>query len=201
MDAHDPKFMLCSALQGLNGACQRFLAAATPSAPPEDVFVPLTEALWWAVSVDEGFAALAGPSIGKYRDTRNEDPWDACSGRSSSPGTGAATNAPSRGGRGRAQAAVRLPGDIGRRLRWRHTALPPVPRKYRKQDFADRQKEYDEILAGRPAHEALESTTKWFEQEQARAGLQRGQPPNPTSPRAARPPTTARPTHPPQPPL
>lgn len=171
MDAHDPKFMLCSALQGLNGARQRFLAAATPSAPPEDVFVPLTEALWWAVSVDEGFAALAGPS-GKYRDTRNEDP----SGRVLRPLKFARNRSGHQRALVAAEDALRLPFHfpvtLGVVFRWRpSTALPPVPRKYRKQDFADRQKEYDEILAGRPAHEALESATKWFEQEQARAGL------------------------------
>lgn len=51
--------MLSGALMGFERAYQRFLSKASGGAAPENVFVPLSEALWWIVSVDDGFADLA----------------------------------------------------------------------------------------------------------------------------------------------
>jgi len=69
--------MLRAALKGFGSARQRFLAQATPGAAPEDVFVSLSEALWWTVSADDGFEHLARidpgyrPNLGDYRQARD----------------------------------------------------------------------------------------------------------------------------------
>ena len=50
---HDPEFMLQAALKGFAGAQDRFNADSAARVGAEDVFVPLLEALWWTVTVDD----------------------------------------------------------------------------------------------------------------------------------------------------
>jgi hypothetical protein len=80
-ESHDPSVMLRAALRGFDGARQRLDTAAVPGAPPERVFAPLAEALWWTVSVNDGFEELADtgtisqwPSKRHYQGARDEDP-------------------------------------------------------------------------------------------------------------------------------
>src|SRR5262249_44525312 len=80
-ESHDPCAMLRAALRGFHGARQRLATASLPGAPPEYVFAPLAEALWWTVSVNDGFEELADngrtnawPSKQHYQDARDKDP-------------------------------------------------------------------------------------------------------------------------------
>ncbi|KAB2337051.1 hypothetical protein [Actinomadura rudentiformis] len=52
----DPEFGIVTALHGFNRAHARFTRDA--DAPPEHALVSLAEALWWAVSADEGLRKL-----------------------------------------------------------------------------------------------------------------------------------------------
>lgn len=70
--AHDPRFMLSTALSGFDGARRRFDAAAVSGTAPELVYVPLAEALWWAVSLDDGFEELAAS---QGLDWKNKDAY------------------------------------------------------------------------------------------------------------------------------
>lgn len=79
--AHDPRLMLRSALAGFDGARHRLSNATVPGAPPESIFVPLVEALWWTVSVNHAFEELADaggigdwPSKKDYQQARDKDP-------------------------------------------------------------------------------------------------------------------------------
>ncbi|MGB7602748.1 MAG: hypothetical protein WBM24_20770, partial [Candidatus Sulfotelmatobacter sp.] len=68
----------------------------------------------------------------------------------------------------------RLPARLGEYFRWLPSdALPQVPAKHREKEHAELRSEYDILLAGRPADEALEAAAKWFGQERGRAGLLR----------------------------
>ena len=73
---YDRRFMLKAALNGFANALERLRAA---SATAEEMFISLSEALWWAVSVDDGFEDLARndqsyrPNLGDYRAARNND--------------------------------------------------------------------------------------------------------------------------------
>ncbi len=76
----DLGLMLRAVLTGFDGARHRLNTAAVPGAPPEAVYVPLAEALWWAVIVDNGFEELANtgglhrwPTRKHRQDTRNAD--------------------------------------------------------------------------------------------------------------------------------
>jgi hypothetical protein len=65
----DPAFRLRTAMLGFYGARRRYgYKSEKKDAVPEDVFIPLTEALWWAVSVDEGFTDLDGAGYEQDRD-------------------------------------------------------------------------------------------------------------------------------------
>lgn len=173
--AHDPRFMLRAALMGFEGARQRFLAQSTPGAAPGDVFVPLSEALWWAVSADDGFEDLTRvdpgyrPNVGSYRTAKGKD------------GYGRALRglryARDRCGHQRALIAIEtgltfpiaFPDAFGEFFRWRRSDQLPPPDS--KSQSAGLQTEYDGVLTGRPATQALESAAKWFAGEQARARL------------------------------
>jgi hypothetical protein len=173
--AHDPQFMLRAALIGFDGARQRFLAQATPGAAPQDVFVPLSEALWWAVSADDGFEDLARsgrgyrPNVGNYREARGKDQFGRV--------LRGLRYARDRCGHQRALIAVEdglrlpfvLPAVLGELFRWRPSdQLPPPDPRFRSEGLRP---DHDSLLSGRPASEALESAAKWFTQEQNSAGL------------------------------
>lgn len=170
-----PNFMLRAALNGFDAARERFAATSVANAPPEDAFVPLTETLWWTVTVDDGFADLAGsgsgyrPNLGDYKNARSKDP----SGRVFL----ALRYARDRCGHQRALVAVedelRFPfiildvSVLGPFFRWRPSAqLPPAPPKF---PSAKLQPEYDNCLAGHPVSQALDAAAKWFAQERQRA--------------------------------
>jgi len=167
--------MLRAALKGFENARQRFISQAVPGAAPEDVFAPLSEALWWVVTVDDGFGDLAGtragyrPNLGDYQTARSKD---RC---------GQVLNglryARDRCGHQRALVAAEeglslpftLPVVLGEFFRWRRSdQLPPPDRNFRSKELRP---DYDRLLAGRPASESLESAAKWYAQEQANAGL------------------------------
>ncbi len=172
---HDRRFMLRAALRGFGGARQRFLAIATPGAAPEDVFVLLTEALWWAVTADDGFEDLARSgygyraNVGAYRDARGRDPYGRV--------LLGLRYARDRCGHQRALVAVEhglgfpiaFPVVFGEFFRWRRSAQLPV--SGRRVASERLRSQYDNLLAGRPAAAALESAAKWFAQEQGIAGL------------------------------
>jgi hypothetical protein len=173
--AHDPQFMLRVALTGFEGARQRFLAHAAPGAAPETVFVPLSEALWWAVSADDGFEDLARsqcgyrPNVGNYREARGKDQFGRV--------LRGLRYARDRCGHQRALVAIGdglrlpfvLPAVLGDFFRWRRSdQLPPPDPRFRSEGLRP---DYDSLLAGRPASEALESAAKWFAQEHSSAGL------------------------------
>jgi hypothetical protein len=167
--------MLRAALMGFESARQRFLTKGTPGAAPEEIFVPLTEALWWAVSADDGFDDLARrgrgyrPNVGNYRAARDKDQFGRV--------LRGLRYARDRCGHQRALVAVEdglrlpfaLPAVLGGFFRWRSSdQLPPSDAKFRSGGL---RLDYDNLLAGRPASEALESAAKWFAQEKNNAGL------------------------------
>jgi hypothetical protein len=160
---------------GFESARQRFLTRATPGTDPEEVFVPLTEALWWAVSADDGFEDLARrgsgyrPNVGNYRVARDKDQFGRV--------LRGLRYARDRCGHQRALVAVEdglrlpfaLPAVLGELFRWRSSDhLPPADPKFHSEGLRP---DYDDLLAGRPASEALESAAKWFAQEKDSAGL------------------------------
>lgn len=171
----DPRFMLRAALRGFESARQRFLSEATPGAAPEDVFIPLSEALWWAVTADDGFDDLARTgkghrsNPGEYRTARSKDPHGRV--------LNGLRYARDRCGHQRALVAMEQdltlpfapPVTLGKFFRWRRSdQLPPADQKFRSKNL---QPEYDRLLAGRLASESLESAAKWFAVEHANAGL------------------------------
>jgi hypothetical protein len=170
--------MLHTALGGFDGARGRFHAAAVPGARPELVFVPLAEALWWAVSVDDGFkelAALQGlgwSNNGAYRNDRDND----ADGRVLE----GVRYARDRCGHQLALAALeggltspfRLPNTLGPAFRWRTSDQLPQPTD--KSAFANAEKKrphYDTWLAKRPASMAVESAAKWFTHAVTKSGI------------------------------
>jgi hypothetical protein len=176
--AHDPRFMLRAALAGFDGARDRFHVAAVPGARPELVFVPLAEALWWAVSVDDGFKELAErqglgwANKGAYRNDRDNDP----DGRVLE----GVRYARDRCGHQLALAALEgeltlpfhLPNTLGPAFRWRPSDQFPQPTD--KNAFANAEKKrpcYDTWLAKRPASMAVESAAKWFAHAVSKSGI------------------------------
>jgi len=167
--------MLQAALKGFGSARQRFLAQATPSAAPEDVFVPLSEALWWTVSADDGFEYLARtdpsyrPNLGDYRQARDKHQYGQL--------LRGLRYARDRCGHQRALVAVEtgltfpiaFPVAFGEFFRWRRSDQLPLPDP--NFQSAALQPDYNSLLAGRPAAQTIEAAAKWFEQEQSRAGL------------------------------
>lgn len=176
---HDQKFMLEVALLGFDCARQRFLATSRLGAAPDHVFVPLTEALWWTVSADDGFADLADsgaiaswPSKADYRAARNRD----TSGRV----LAGLRYARDRCGHQLALVAVEdrlrfpfgLPNTTGQAFRWRPSAQIPQPAEPGRQNQAQRWRpSYDSLLAGRPAAMAVESAAMWFACASKLAGI------------------------------
>src|SRR6185437_13033916 len=109
------------------------------------------------------------PNVGNYREARGKDQFGRvlCGLR----------YARNRCGHQRALVAAEdglrlpfvLPAVLGEFFRWRPSdQLPPSHRKYENEEL---RQEYDSLLAGRPASEALESAAKWFAQERNSAGL------------------------------
>lgn len=159
-----PFFMLGTALRAFHSAKRRFEASSnTPTPLAEDLYIPLAESLWWAVSVDEGFARIDGPDYGTERDADT-------SGRIFR-GLKYARN---RCGHQRALAIkeqglalpARLPFTLGVYFRWRPLAdLPPADPAFRDARGA---RTYEEWLAGRPATRTLEAMAQWFAHAQNR---------------------------------
>jgi hypothetical protein len=171
----DEQFMLRAALNGFDGARERCHDAITARASAEHVFVPLSEALWWIVIVDDGFEALAGanqgyrPTSADYRAARDAHP--------DGKALRALRYARDRCGHQRALVvAVRLltlpfslPATLGPTFRWRPSGdLPPPDPRFHNPAL---QSEYDRILAGQQAEVALSAAASWFVQERNRAGL------------------------------
>jgi hypothetical protein len=167
--------MLQTSLKGLTSAYDRLNAAWGHTVDAQEIFIPLLEALWWTVTVDEGFESLADSgqsnrsNLGDYRNARNSD----ADGRS----LRAVRYARDRCGHQRALVTgVRLPtlpmpipSPLGPVICWRPSAdLPSPDPKFNNPTL---QNEYDRLLSGRPAAEALGSVRRWFEQEGVRAGL------------------------------
>ncbi len=173
--SHDPRFMLQAALKGFTGARDRFNEMSATSTGAEEIFIPLSEALWWTVTVDDGFESLAAnsygyrPNVGDYRTARDSDPDGGV--------LRALRYARNRCGHQRALVAtVRLPtipmtipAFLGPVFCWRPSAdLPPPDPQFNNETL---RREYDRLLAGQPAAAALGSTERWFQQERVRAGL------------------------------
>ena len=172
---HNPKFVLRAALKGLDAATSRFNGLVAQGTGPEEVFIPLSETFWWTVTVDDGFEGLAAsgddyrPNLGDYRFARENNP----NGRF----LGALRYARDRCGYQRALATggrlatppLSVPFSLDPVICWRPTVdLPPSDPRFAN---AKLQGEYDRLLSGRPASEALGSTARWFAQERTRAGL------------------------------
>jgi hypothetical protein len=169
-DDHDPGFMLRAALAGFDGARHRLNGAAVPGVPPESVYVPLAEALWWAVIVDNGFEELADarelsnwPTKKQYQDARNTDP----SGRV----LVGLRYARDRCGHQPALIALedglrlpfRLPNAFGVSFRWLPSDQLPQPQQKNHQKRAKEMRPaYNTWLAGRPAAMTVESAAMWF---------------------------------------
>ncbi|MBT2207029.1 hypothetical protein [Actinomadura sp. NEAU-AAG7] len=165
---HDAEFMLVTALVGFAAARDRFLAAAgVRDASAAEVFVPLTEALWWTVSVDDGFEAKAA-NLGAFRQARDTDPdgkvlrglrWvrDRC-------GHQRALAADYGGGRSypRAYPFSYLPWTF----RWRPVA--ELPRPHPKFDNPTLEAEYVRHLVGKPAADTVKAASAWFDAERQR---------------------------------
>jgi hypothetical protein len=172
--ADDPRFMLRAALMGFGRAYERFMSEATAGAAPESVFVPLSEALWWIVTTDDGFANLARVQSGYRVDPSYSVARDHDQSGCVLPGLRYARN---RCGHQRALIAVErgvsipftVPFTLGFFFRWRASGeLPPADPKFR--DDRGR-KIYDTLLADRPASQALDLAAKWFTHERNIAGL------------------------------
>lgn len=172
---YDPKFMLRIALKGFVAAYDRLIPVWRTNADVEEIFIPLLEALWWTVTVDDGFESLASngqynrPNLGNYRNARDTD----TDGRV----LRALRYARDRCGHQRAlMTGVRLPTlplslpfVLGPVICWRPSAdLPPPDPRFGNSTL---QNEYDRLLAGQFAEAALGSARRWFDQEQLRAGL------------------------------
>lgn len=67
LEPGDDRFMLLTALLAFHGAKIRFEDHEHDTAASH-VFIPLAEALWWAVSVDEGFELIDGDNYQQFRD-------------------------------------------------------------------------------------------------------------------------------------
>lgn len=170
---NDQRFMLKAALNGFVNALERLKAT---SGTAEEMFISLSEALWWAVSVDDGFEDLARndqsyrPNLGDYRAARNND--------NEGRFLRALRYARDRCGHQRAlvtsawspRVASLLPKGHGLpSIRWRTSAdLPPPDPRFESETL---RAEYDRLLAGWAADEALWAAKIWFEQEQVRAQL------------------------------
>ncbi|RKS76502.1 hypothetical protein BZB76_1858 [Actinomadura pelletieri DSM 43383] len=163
--------MLAAALDGFGAARDRFLAASTiRNALAVKVFVPLTEALWWTVTVDDGFEARVA-NLGAFRQARNAD-TDGKTVR----GLRWVRN---RCGHQRALAAdygggISYPRSLPKAFpawtfRWRPVAeLPSPPSSVNDKAL---EAEYVQHLAGQPAAETLDAAARWFEAERQRQGF------------------------------
>jgi hypothetical protein len=162
--------MLRAALTGFDGAQQRLSTATVPGAPPESIFVPLAEALWWAVSVNDGFEELADkgridewPSKKDYQKARDKDPSgrvlvglryarDRCGHQLALIALEDALRLP-----------TRLPNMLGEFYRWRPSEQLPQPQnKIHLKRAEEMREDYDTWLAGRPAAMTIESAATWF---------------------------------------
>jgi hypothetical protein len=171
--ADDRRFRLKAALKGFASALKR-LKATTATA--EEMFMSLSEALWWAVSVDDGFEDLARndpgyrPNVEDYQAARNSD--------EAGQFLRALRYARNRCGHQRALvtsawspivAALIPKSDRLFSISWRASAdLPPADPRFENKTL---RAEYDRLVAGWSADEALLMAKYWFKQEQKRAQL------------------------------
>lgn len=175
--AYDLKFMLRAALRGFDGARGRLEAATALGMLPEFVFVPLAEALWWIVSLDDGFEKLASEGTGwttkeAYREARNND----TSGRV----LVGLRYARDRCGHQLAMASLedglrppfRFPNTPGTFFRWRPSGQLPQPAESTRHEQADRiRSKYDLWLAGRPVEMTVNAAAEWFTHTAAKVDL------------------------------
>lgn len=160
-NSNDPAFMLRVARTGFLNAMDRFQQATQqPNARAEACFVPITEALWWAVSLDEGYEKLQGKA---YKDDRAQDVRGM-----KLLGVRYARN---RGGHQRALVVehhkggltvpIRVPIVIpGPSFRWCAVdKLPPADPGF---EFPNGRKSYEDHLAGVRASETLAEGADWF---------------------------------------
>jgi hypothetical protein len=149
-----PMFMLETAILGFHQARVRFLRHGA-EAVAESVFVPLSEAMWWAVSVHEGFIEVGGQD---YRRMRDEFGGRVLRG---------AKFARNRLGHQRALAVERVDGIILPaappfrmfEFVWRPAAELPPPDRLIPTELAC----YENYLAGKPARQTLDSCAAWLE--------------------------------------
>lgn len=144
---------------------------------PELVFVPLAEALWWMVSLDDAFEELASEGVGwadrgAYRDARDKD----ASGRVLL----GVRYARDRCGHQLAMAALedgltpplQLPNTSGAFFRWRPSGQLPQPADGRRRQQAERiRQHYDRWLAGRPAQMTLDDVARRFGHATSQVGI------------------------------
>jgi hypothetical protein len=172
---NDPQFRLAAALAGFEAARIRFRDAARERAQPQDLFVPLCEALWWTVSADDGLTELSDgthnyyAAPGDYQNARDADPNGQIM-----LGLIYARN---RYGHQRAIATtVRLPTPgspipmvLGPVFTWLPSAqLPPANPAHPNTAL---RKVYDTRMAGQSVEASIGSVQRWFDQERARLGL------------------------------
>jgi hypothetical protein len=163
----EPAFRLRTSVLAFYKARRRYRNESEKTdATVEDVFIPLTEALWWACSVDEGFEDLDGTG---YKTDRDQDTRGRVL-----RGLRYARN---RCGHQRAMIVERsyghtfpvtFPLTYTPFFTWRPlNELPPPDPKFRDQEGKDA---YRKSLARKPAADTLDYTAQWFATAQNRPG-------------------------------
>ncbi|WP_344656753.1 hypothetical protein [Catenulispora subtropica] len=152
--ADDPRFMLQTAILGFHQARVRF-REHDADALPERVVIPLAEAMWWAVSIHEGFAELCAADYAKL------------SGQTGALVLQGARYARNRLGHQRALAVERVNGIIPPltpplrmfEFIWRPAADLPPPDRPDPRGLAN----YERYLSGKAARQTLDDCAGWFE--------------------------------------
>ncbi|WP_157420648.1 hypothetical protein [Actinomadura kijaniata] len=166
-----PEFRVVSALYGFEQAYQRFLDQANnPNVPAVVIFAPLAEALWWAISADEGFFKLDKAGYRSRRDATEEGSH-----------LRALLFARNRCGHQRAlviersglTAPLTPPVTPGVHIRWRRLSeLPPPDPGF---NDPDGEAAYEVGLASKPVERALSQIAKWFTTARQQAGTRFGE--------------------------
>lgn len=154
---NDPEYTLVLAVEGFRQADERYRTVADSTTDVAGVFIPLSETLLWAASIDETFKKLDGQ---RYADSRDADP----DGRYLS----ALRYARNRCTHQLALVAERKglappfrpPITLGVRFRWRPLDELPLPDP----NFTNTRGEaaYEELLAKDPADQAIVHADAWF---------------------------------------
>ncbi|MEY9860204.1 hypothetical protein ABH935_005840 [Catenulispora sp. GAS73] len=152
--ADDPRFMLQTAILGFHQARVRFQEHGA-DALPERVVIPLAEAMWWAVSIDEGFTELCAAD------------YEKLSGETGALVLRGARYARNRLGHQRALAVESVNGITPpftppvRMFEFvlRPAATLPAPGRPDPHGLAN----YERYLSGMPARQTLDTCAAWFE--------------------------------------